>query len=328
MEAAAAQMAMKASRWRQVDGVLLLDKPAGMTSNAALQKARRLFSAAKAGHTGTLDPMATGLLPICFGEATKFSADLLHADKAYEAELLLGVTTDSGDREGVVTATLPVRCADADIDAVLPRFTGDILQVPPMHSALKRDGVPLYVLARAGQTVAREARPVTIHTLECIARDLPRLTLRVTCGKGVYIRTLAEDLGEALGCGAHLTMLRRIRVGQMELREAQTLPALEAMPETERLAHLSPVDRLISLLPAVTLTREKARRFAHGNPVSHTRSPGRVRVYVESPVSDLLLGLGEIREDGLLWPRRLTSFGESRDAEMLSAGLKFTPARN
>jgi tRNA pseudouridine55 synthase len=209
--------------WKPINGVLLLDKPGGMTSNAALQKARRLFAAARAGHTGTLDPMATGLLPVCFGEATKFSADLLEADKTYEAELCLGRTTDTGDREGRTTAALPVNCALADIEAALPRFTGDIQQVPPMYSALKREGRPLYELARQGLEVERPPRSITIHMLELLAWKSPRLTLRVTCSKGTYIRVLAEDLGKALGCGAHLTALRRVRVGSLDLADAHPL---------------------------------------------------------------------------------------------------------
>jgi len=195
--------------WKQVDGVLLLDKPIGLTSNDALQKARRLFSAAKGGHTGTLDPMATGLLPLCFGEATKFSADMLNADKTYEALVKFGVTTDSGDAEGNVIATATVNVEKDDIFRVLPQFTGDILQTPPMHSALKRDGRPLYELARQGIVVEREARAVTIHALDFLDFSGDVLSIRVACSKGTYIRVLASDIGNALGCGAHLIGLRR-----------------------------------------------------------------------------------------------------------------------
>ncbi len=192
-------------RWQRVDGVLLLDKPSGMSSNDALQKARRRFSAAKAGHTGTLDPLATGLLPVCFGEATKFSADLLDADKTYEADLLFGQVTDTGDAEGVVLRESPVGFARADLEGALGRFRGPISQIPPMHSALKRDGRPLYELARQGIEVERAPRAVTIHELTLLSHAGDRCRLRVTCSKGTYIRTLAADLGEALGCGAHLT---------------------------------------------------------------------------------------------------------------------------
>ena len=187
--------------WKQVDGVLLLDKPIGLTSNDALQKARRLFSAAKGGHTGTLDPMATGLLPLCFGEATKFSADLLNADKTYEALVKFGVTTDSGDAEGVVIATATVNVEKDDIFCVLLQFTGAIMQTPPMHSALKRDGRPLYELARQGIVVEREARAVTIHAIDFLDFSGDTLSIRVSCSKGTYIRVLASDIGNALGCG-------------------------------------------------------------------------------------------------------------------------------
>lgn len=288
--------------WKQVDGVLLLDKSEGMTSNDALQKARRLFSAAKAGHTGTLDPMATGLLPLCFGEATKFSADLLDADKTYEAEVCLGVCTDTGDREGQVTATAPVNCSEADILAMLPRFSGPILQVPPMHSALKRDGRPLYELARQGVEVERQARPVTIHALELLACELPRFTLRVTCSKGTYIRVLAEDIGKALGCGAHLTALRRTQVGPLSLDNAFTLADLEAHTEATRPDCLGAVDSLLATLPAVHLDPAGQDRFSHGNPVPPPLGLiGAARVYGEGR----LLGMGEVKPDGRLWPRRL-----------------------
>lgn len=286
--------------WKQVDGVLLLDKPVGLTSNDALQKARRLFSAAKGGHTGTLDPLASGLLPLCFGEATKFSADLLDADKTYEATLKLGVSTDSGDAEGTVTATRPVTVGEAEVRAALPRFTGDILQVPPMHSALKRDGRPLYELARQGIEVEREARPVTIHALELLSFEGDSLRLRVKCSKGTYVRTLAADLGEVLGCGAHLTALRRTEVGDLNLAHAVTLAALEAMAEEERPVRLRRVDALLQSLPAVNLAGEAAKRFQHGNPVEAARME-KCRVYVDGR----LVGVGEIGKDGRLWPKRL-----------------------
>ena len=209
--------------WKQVDGVLLLDKAQGMTSNDALQKARRLFSAAKGGHTGTLDPMATGLLPLCFGEATKFSADLLDADKTYEAVIKLGVATDSGDAEGQVIATSPVDVSETQLMGVLPRFSGDILQVPPMHSALKRDGRPLYELARQGIEVERDPRPVRIHRIDCLAFAGDTVTLRVACSKGTYIRSLANDFGKALNSGSYLSSLIRTRIGDFKLSAAHTV---------------------------------------------------------------------------------------------------------
>jgi tRNA pseudouridine55 synthase len=288
--------------WKQVDGVLLLDKPLGLTSNDALQKARRLFSAAKGGHTGTLDPLATGLLPLCFGEATKFSADLLDADKTYEAVLKLGVTTDSGDAEGAVTGTVAVDVAESDIFSVLPRFVGDIRQIPPMHSALKRNGRPLYELARQGIEVERAPRPVTVYAIDCLGFAGDLLSLRVACSKGTYIRVLAADIGQALGCGAHLTALRRTRVGDLELAGAVTLAALEALDEAGRAGRLQPVDALLRSLPAVTVAGEAAERFRHGNPVDlQPGLGGKIRVYADGR----LIGVGEPGSDGRLWPKRL-----------------------
>ncbi|WP_412480313.1 tRNA pseudouridine(55) synthase TruB [Azonexus sp. IMCC34839] len=294
--------------WKQVDGVLLLDKPVGMTSNDALQKARRLFSAAKGGHTGTLDPLASGLLPLCFGEATKFSADLLDADKTYEAELKLGVTTDSGDAEGQVTATAAVHVSESDIFNVLPRFTGDIQQVPPMHSALKRDGRPLYELARQGIEVERAPRAVTIHAIECLGFAGDVLRLRVKCSKGTYIRVLAADIGAALGCGAHLTALRRTEVGDLSLAGAVTLVELEAMDEAVRSVRLQPVDALLQSLPRIDVAGDAAQRFRHGNPVDLPAGlAGKIRVYE----NDRLIGVGEPGREGRLWPKRLVQLADN-----------------
>lgn len=288
--------------WKQVDGVLLLDKPLGMTSNDALQKARRLFSAAKGGHTGTLDPLATGLLPLCFGEATKFSADLLDADKTYEAVLKLGVTTDSGDAEGSVVATAEVSVGASQVADVLPQFVRNIQQVPPMHSALKRDGRPLYELARQGIEVEREARTVTIHAIDCLAFSGDSLTLRVACSKGTYIRVLAADIGQALGCGAHLTALRRTVVGDLTLDSAMTLAELDTVDEGARAGLLLPVDALLQSLPILQLEGGEANRFKHGNPVALPAGmAGKIRVYAE----DRLIGVGEPGHGGLLWPKRL-----------------------
>jgi tRNA pseudouridine55 synthase len=288
--------------WKQVDGVLLFDKPIGLTSNDALQKVRRLFSAAKGGHTGTLDPLATGLLPLCFGEATKFSADLFDADKTYEAVLKLGVTTDSGDAEGQVTATAAVNVEKAQILEILPRFMGDILQVPPMHSALKRDGRPLYELARQGIEVERQARAVTIHGIELLDFAGDTVSLRVACSKGTYIRVLAADIGAALGCGAHLSALRRTRVADLTLATAVTLADLQAMDETARMAVLQPVDSLLQTLDRLELSGEAEQRFSHGNPVDLPDGlQGKIRVYV----GEHLIGVGERGADGRLWPKRL-----------------------
>ena len=288
--------------WRKVDGVLLLDKPLGLSSNDALQKARRLFSAAKGGHTGTLDPLATGLLPLCFGEATKFSADLLDADKTYEAEIRLGVTTDSGDAEGQIIATAPAAVTAADVARVLPAFMGDILQVPPMHSALKRDGKPLYELARQGIVVERAARPVTVHAIDVLACSEDFLRLSVHCSKGTYIRVLAADIGAALGCGGHLVALRRTRVGPLDLAAAVTLEALNARGEDERARFLLPLDALLQNLPRVDLAPDDAQRFGHGNPVDLPPwLHGKIRVYADGT----LLGIGEPGTGGRLWPKRL-----------------------
>ncbi len=294
--------------WKQVDGVLLLDKPVGMSSNDALQKARRLFSAAKGGHTGTLDPLASGLLPLCFGEATKFSADLLGADKTYEAELKLGITTDSGDAEGQVIATAAVNVSESDILAVLPQFTGAISQIPPMHSALKRDGRPLYELARQGIEVEREARAITIHTIELLGFSGDRLRLRVACSKGTYIRVLAADIGQLLGCGAHLSALRRTVVGELDLLRAVTLAELEALEESQRLGCLQSLDALLQSLPEVTLEGEAEQRFRHGNPVDLPPGlSGKIRVYAAGQ----LIGVGEPGREGRLWPKRLVQLAQS-----------------
>lgn len=295
-------------------GVLLLDKPEGLSSNDALVRAKRLLNAEKAGHTGTLDPFATGLLPLCFGEATKFSQDLLEADKTYETTVHLGVRTDTGDTEGKVLATAQVDVTREQIDAVLATFRGEIAQVPPMHSALKRDGKPLYEYARAGITLEREARRVVIHRLELLSYEAPLLRLSVTCSKGTYIRVLGEDIGAALGCGAHLRTLRRTGVGRLTLEGAMTLEQLGALEEPQRAAVLAPVDALLSSFPLLKLDDELARRFLHGQrlPLGQSATdalppPGRVRVYRESDAR--LLGTARMMEYGVLAPERLVVAG-------------------
>jgi tRNA pseudouridine55 synthase len=292
-----------------VHGVLLLDKPAGLSSNDALVKAKWLLNAQKAGHTGTLDPFATGLLPLCFGEATKFSQDLLDADKTYETVVHLGVTTATGDTEGEVLQTREVDVSRAQIESVLARFRGKIEQVPPMYSALKRDGKPLYEYARAGVTLEREARRVTIRELELLDYQAPFLTLRVACSKGTYIRVLGEDIGAALGCGAHLKALRRTWVGALPLAEAVTLERLADMPEMERSALLSPVDALLSGFLPVRLPELLAKRFLHGQRLALGKegvtlpAEGRVRVYRLE--DGQLLGTAQLMEYGVLAPERL-----------------------
>jgi tRNA pseudouridine55 synthase len=282
--------------------VLLLDKPPGMSSNTALQKARWLFNAAKAGHTGTLDPMATGLLPLCFGEATKFSSTLLDADKTYEATVKLGIVTDTCDAEGRMLATHPVNVNEAGVRAVLNRFTGAIEQVPPMHSALKRDGVPLYELARKGIEVERAARQVTIHAIELLAWRGDSFDLRVACSKGTYIRTLAADIGEALGCGAHLAALRRTRVGSLDIAQAVTLATIEAKAGELRDSLLQPTDALLAVLPADRLNEADTARLLQGQPIRWNGLPScQRRLY--GPQG--FIGLGEVSGDGWLKPKRL-----------------------
>ena len=253
---------------RPVHGVLLLDKPLGGSSNQVLQKAKWLLRAEKAGHTGTLDPLASGVLPLCFGAATKFSQIQLDADKSYEATLALGVTTSTADAEGDVLQRRPVRIHADDVAAVVRQFTGPITQVPPMHSALKKDGKALYEYARAGIEVERASRAVTIHALEVLALRLdapaPAIDIRVTCSKGTYIRTLGEDMGEALGCGAHLSALRRVATGHFSAAQCVTLADLESMHEADRLACLQPVDALLDGYARVTLDGDNAGRFLSG----------------------------------------------------------------
>lgn len=286
-----------------VDGVLLLDKPARMTSSAAVAKARWLLGARKAGHTGTLDPLAEGLLPITFGEAAKFAADLLEADKAYEARLRFGATTTTGDLEGEVTAQRPVTFDRDQLETVLARFTGEIVQVPPMHSALKRQGRPLYELARAGETVERQPRRVRIGSLRLREFDGAEAVLAVECSKGTYVRVLAEDIGVAMGCGACLAGLKRTRVGPLSIDGAVTLAELEALDLPARRARLLPVDALLASLPSVELGDQEAGRFCHGQRLPLAIAPApRVRVYSRQA---RLLGVASVNEDGVLAPQRL-----------------------
>jgi tRNA pseudouridine55 synthase len=295
-----------------VDGVLLIDKPVGLSSNDALTRVKRIVNAKKAGHTGTLDPFATGLLPLCFGEATKFSQDLLEADKTYLATVHLGVTTTTGDTEGETLETRPVdvqgEITAERIEAALARFRGPIMQVPPMYSALKRDGRALYEYAREGITLEREARPVTIHALELVSYDAPMLVIRVTCSKGTYVRVLGEDIGLELGCGAHLNALRRTQVGALTLEGMVTLEQLQA--HDNPLSLLAPVDALLSSFPRLDLTPDLAKRFLNGQRLALNREPvtlpdtrGRVRVYHDGR----LLGTAILQDYGVLAPERLVS---------------------
>ncbi|MDC7832100.1 MULTISPECIES: tRNA pseudouridine(55) synthase TruB [Pseudomonas] len=293
---------------RQVHGVLVLDKPRGLSSNAALQKVRWLLNAEKAGHTGSLDPLATGVLPLCFGEATKFSQYLLDADKGYSTVAQLGVTTTTGDAEGEVLERRAVAVDEAAIQAALPAFRGQIEQIPPMYSALKRDGQPLYKLARAGEVVEREARSVTIARLELLALQEDRATLEVACSKGTYVRTLVEDLGARLGCGAHVAELRRTQAGPFGLAQAISLDELEAAHAeggSEALDRfLLPVDSGLEHWPLVQLTQHSAYYWLHGQPVRAANAPkfGLMRVQDDQ---GRFIGIGEIDDEGQVAPRRL-----------------------
>ena len=288
---------------RPVHGVLLLDKPLGLSSNQALQKAKWLLRAEKAGHTGTLDPLASGVLPLCFGAATKFSQIHLDADKTYETTVRLGVKTRTADAEGDVIETRPVSCTVGQVVEVLDRFMGPIQQVPPMHSALKKDGKALYEYARAGIELEREARRVTIHALDLLGFAGDRFTIRVHCSKGTYIRSLAMDIGAALGCGAHLCALRRTAIGAFNLGAAVTLAALEAAGEGERDALLAPADALVAEFPALTLDADAARALLQGRVLDAPRGAPGVSARVYGPNG--FLGLGYWQDDGRFAPRRL-----------------------
>lgn len=296
---------------RPLNGILVLDKPTGMSSNAALQTARRLFDAQKAGHTGALDPLASGVLPICFGEATKFSQYLLDADKAYHSVFRLGVRTASGDAEGEELSREDAsHLSDASITAALENFRGDISQVPSMFSALKHQGQPLYKLARQGIEIERKSRQVTIHDLqvgEIVLGEYPTVAVNVRCSKGTYIRSIAEDLGESLGVGGHVELLRRTEAGPFNLSQSVTLGALRDQLEQEGLESLDrlllPVETPVMHFPQVTISDDVGRFFMQGQPVMKSGlSDGLLRVYIESLG---FVGLGECNEDAMLAPRRL-----------------------
>jgi tRNA pseudouridine55 synthase len=286
---------------RSVDGVLLLDKPAGLSSNAALQHAKRLYNAAKAGHTGTLDPLASGLLPICFGEATKFAQLLLDADKVYRATLHLGVTTTTGDAEGERLLQRPVNATRADLEATLPRFVGAISQIPPRHAARKYQGRNYYEYAREGVEIPRPSREVIIRELCVEAWAPPAVELAIRCSKGTYIRVLAEDLGEALGCGAHLSALRRLATAGFDLVDAMTLDALAAFSESERDRRLLPADAACSALPRCELSRAEAAALREGRIIARAELPDATyRAYADSVFSGVVQAV-----DGIVRSRRL-----------------------
>ena len=302
------QQRVKVQR-RPVHGVLLLDKPIGFSSNQALQKVKWLLRAEKAGHTGTLDPLATGVLPICFGAATKFSQMHLDADKGYATTLRLGIKTSTADAEGVVIVERPVQVTMEQLEQVVLRFTGPIAQVPPMHSALKKDGKALYEYARAGIEIEREARHVTIYSIQIVGERLeaekPEVDLVVECSKGTYIRTLGEDIGEALGCGAHLSALRRIRTGGFDASQCVSVAALEAMTDEQRLACVRPSEDLLAGHTVVTLDADNAARFLSGMRRRGAWSDAQaVAVFAQAPRA--LLGSAHVK-GGELIPTRLLS---------------------
>lgn len=289
---------------RNINGVLLLDKPLGYSSNQALQKVKWLYSAAKAGHTGTLDPLATGLLPICLGEATKFAQYITDADKSYIAKLKLGVTTTTGDAEGDVLTTSTVNINEAQFVAVCQSFIGEISQLPPMYSALKHEGKALYEYARAGVNIDRQARIIQIKKIEVKSFLNDTAEIIVTCSKGTYIRTLAEDIGTKLGCGAHLIGLRRTETAGYVLSQAITLAQLEAFSLEEKEAQLLPVDSAIAHLPKVALNHDAAYFLMQGQAIWQSgRIPkSDLRLYDEN---NSFLGLGTLQEDGKIAPKRL-----------------------
>ncbi|HEA3287310.1 TPA: tRNA pseudouridine(55) synthase TruB [Pasteurella multocida] len=302
-------MAKPRKRGRDIDGVFLLDKPQGMSSNDIMQKVKRVFQANKAGHTGALDPLATGMLPICLGEATKFSQFLLDADKRYQVTAKLGERTDTSDAEGQVVETRDVQVDVQDILAALPHFRGDLMQVPTMFSALKHQGKPLYEYARAGITVEREARPITIFDLQFITYDAPYLTLEVHCSKGTYIRTLVDDLGEYLGCGAHVTMLRRTAVANYPVEAMMNWDTLQVLAAQQDLAlldqHLLPTDSAVSALPALHLNQEQSKAISFGQRVKFdnpTQLTGQVRLFSDT---QQFLGVALVDEHNVIRPQRL-----------------------
>lgn len=304
-------MGRRGRKGRNISGILLLDKPAGITSNAALQIVKRLFDACKAGHTGSLDPLATGVLPLCFGEATKFSQFLLDADKRYRATFKLGITTDSGDADGKVLETRAVpEISDSTLESVLENYRGEISQIPSMFSALKVDGQPLYKLARQGIEIERKSRQVTIHEFSVVERGQDEITVDVHCTKGTYVRTLAEDIGQELGCGAHVVELRRLAAGPYTIDETVSMEQLEALVEDKAQldAKLLPVSSAVQDWPQVELTDVTASYIRQGQPVQIANAPttGWVSIFAESDdPSEGFIGVGEIMDDGRIAPRRL-----------------------
>ncbi|KAE9534702.1 tRNA pseudouridine(55) synthase TruB [Ursidibacter arcticus] len=312
-------MSRPKKKGRDIHGVFLLDKPEGVSSNDIMQKVKRLFRANKAGHTGALDPLATGMLPICLGEATKFSQFLLDSDKRYRVTAKLGERTDTSDAEGKIVQSRPVNVNESEILTALEQFRGDILQVPTMFSALKYQGKPLYEYARAGITVEREARPITIFELQFIDYQAPFLTLEVHCSKGTYIRTLVDDLGEVLGCGAHVTVLRRLAVANYPNDQMLTIDELQKIAEMQPLGELTdtfslpmdnyllPMDSAVDCLPILNLTAEQTKAVGYGQRVKFENTQqvyGQVRLYSEQ---QQFLGVAEVDLNNVIRPSRMVN---------------------
>jgi tRNA pseudouridine55 synthase len=311
-------MARKSRKGRAVNGILLLDKPEGMTSNGALQEAKKIFNAAKAGHTGSLDPLATGVLPLCFGEATKFSQFLLDANKRYLTRIRLGVVTATGDADGETLRTAEVPdISTGDLEVILDRFRGEISQVPSMYSAIKVNGQPLYKLARQGIEIERKSRQVTIFKMDLVSQTHAEIVLDISCSKGTYVRSIAEDIGEAIGCGAHVTALRRLESGPFGIEDTCSMETLRQLRESGGMNALDemllPESSAVEDWPAVELTELTASYLKQGQPVQIPNAPteGWVRIFSESGgdrergVGENFLGVGEILEDGRIAPRRL-----------------------
>ena len=305
-------------RGRAVDGILVIDKPGGMSSNDAVQKAKRLFGARKVGHTGSLDPLATGVLPLCFGEATKFSQYLLASDKKYRARIRLGIATDSGDADGQTVATRPVAgIGPEDVEKALNCFRGEIMQAPPMFSAVKHKGQPLYKLARQGIEVEREARAVTVYSNELLAFEGDGFEVETHCSKGTYVRAIAAEIGEMLGCGAHVAALRRNQAGPYGEQDLVTFDELEEARGKGSLdPFLQPVWTAVREWPEVSLNEDVAYYLRHGQPVMvpHAPTSGWVRLLESSQASCRFLGVGEVLDDGRIAPRRLLTGGAAAGA--------------
>lgn len=299
------------NRGRAINGILVLDKPRGLSSNQALQQAKRLFNASKAGHTGSLDPLATGILPLCFGEATKLSQFLLDSDKRYRVLIELGVRTDTGDAEGrIIGRNEDVNVSSEQVQQALKQFVGTIEQVPPMYSAIKQQGVPLYKLAREGKEVERTSREITIYSIELLSLKGNDLAIDVHCSKGTYVRTLADDLGELLGCGAHVKELRRLQAGVFNESDCVSLEKLEEIRQASEKEdftgidrYLVPMDKAVADLPEVNLPEVTAGFIKQGQPVlvRHLPAEGLVRLYE----GDRFIGIGSIQDDGRVCPRRM-----------------------